>query len=78
MFHLVAVGIVGSLVAGILDGIVVSEVGDIMAGIVVDVVGGTLAGIVGGIVVNVMVGKDYGLGNDELNEVVISNQSLTL
>ena len=65
MFHLVAVGVVSSLVAGILDGIVV------------DVVGGTVAGIVGVIVVSVKAGKDYGTGNDEVNEVVISNQSLT-
>ena len=63
--------------------------GDVVAGIavlkwersgwhMVDVALCIVAGIVGGIVVCVVAGEYDCIGNDEVNEVGISNQSLTL
>ena len=73
MFRLVAVSVVSSLVAGLLGSIV----DDIVAGIVVGEVYGE-AGVVGGTVISVVAGEDDGIGNGEVNEVGISNKSLTL
>ena len=45
---------------------------------VAGILGDIVAGVEGGRVVSVVAGEDDGIGNGEVNEVSISNQSLTL